>query len=71
MVELEESVMAVPTKKETFKFIDVSPPEEADQLLIPKKKKTKKPKIRPLTESLKPKIRPGDVRDNSDRGKTY
>ena len=33
--------MAVPSKKETFKFIDVSPPEEADQLLIPKKKKTK------------------------------
>ena len=40
MVELKESVMAVPTKKETFKFIDVSPPEEADQLLIPKKKKS-------------------------------
>lgn len=69
--------MAIPTKKETFKFVDVSPPEEADQLLIPK---TIKPKRRPLTESPRPKQKPqtfstggrqGDVRDNSNRGKTY
>ena len=71
MANLEDNIMAMPTKKETFKFVDVSPPEEADQLLVPKKKKVKKPKVRPLTESLRPKLRPGDVRDNPDRGKTY
>tara|TARA_R110002020_G_scaffold75874_2_gene192824 strand:- start:102 stop:317 length:216 start_codon:yes stop_codon:yes gene_type:complete len=71
VVKLKENKMAMPTKKETFKFVDVSPPEAADQLLVPKEKKVTKPKRRPLTKSLKPKQRPGDVRDNANRGKTF
>ena len=60
-----------PSPKKSFKFVDVSPPEAADQLLVPKEKRVTKPKRRPLTESPRPEQRPGDVRDNFNRGQTY
>ena len=36
-----------PSPKKSFKFVDVSPPEADDQLLVPKEKKKMKPKPRP------------------------
>ena len=36
-----------PSPKKSFKFVDVSPPEADDQLLVPKEKKKIKPKPRP------------------------
>jgi hypothetical protein len=36
-----------PSPKKSFKFVDVSPPEADDQLLVPKKKNIIKPKPRP------------------------
>lgn len=104
-----------PSPKKSFKFVDVSPPEADDQLLVPKEKNIIKPKPRPEKkrrfegrmerksdeekrpnkkpvpdirlpqvprripidrESVVPATfseggRPGDVRDNPNRGKTY
>jgi len=81
VAKLKENTMAMPpSPKKSFKFVDVSPPEADDQLLVPKGKKKMKPKRRPLTESLIPPSRPqtfseggrpGDVRDDPNRGKTY
>ncbi len=48
MVKLKENTMAMPpSPKKSFKFVDVSPPEADDQLLVPKKKNIIKPKPRP------------------------
>jgi hypothetical protein len=48
VVKLKENTMAMPpSPKKSFKFVDVSPPEADDQLLVPKKKNIIKPKPRP------------------------
>ena len=47
-----------PSPKKSFKFVDVSPPEADDQLLVPKEKKKIKPKPRPEKKKIRPKPRP-------------